>query len=56
MEDVYNFESLTYNFRNSKTLNKSNMNSVKYETETITSIGAKIWKILRNNCKELTSY
>ena len=26
-------------------LNRSNVNSVKYGTETITFLGAKIWKI-----------
>ena len=55
MEDVFKFKNLTYNFRNAETLNRSNINSVKYGTETITSLGAKIWKILPNDCKELTS-
>ena len=32
-------------------LNRSNFNSVKYGTETITSSSAKIWKILPNNYK-----
>ena len=31
------------------------MNSVKCGTETITFLGAKIWKILPNGYKELTS-
>ena len=55
MEDVFNFKKLAYNFRNTKTLNRSNVSSVKYGTETITSLGAKIWKILPNDYKELTS-
>ena len=55
MEDVFKFKNLIYNFRNAETLNRSNINSVKYGTETITSISAKIWKILPNNCNELTS-
>ena len=55
MEDVFKFKNLTYNFRNAETLNRSNVNSVKYGTETITSLGAKIWKILPNDYKELTS-
>ena len=55
MEDVFNFKSLAYNFRNAETLNKSNVSSVKCGTETITSLGAKIWKILHNDYKELTS-
>ena len=34
----------------------SNVNSVKYGTETeVTSLGAKTWKILHNDYKELTS-
>ena len=55
MEDVFKFKNLTYNFRNAETLNRSNVNSVKYGTETITSLGAKIWKILSNDYKELIS-
>ena len=53
-EDLFKFKNLTYNFRNEETLNKSNVNSVKCGTETITSLGAKIWKILPNGYKELT--
>ena len=55
MEDVFKFENLAYSFRNAGTLNRSNVNSVKYGTETITSLGAKIWKILLNDYKELRS-
>ena len=55
MEDVFKLKNLAYNFRNAGTLNRSNVNSVKYRTETITSLGAKIWKILPNDYKELTS-
>ena len=54
MEDVFKFKNLTYNFRNVEILNISNVNSVKYGTATITSLGAKIWKILPNDYKELT--
>ena len=55
MEDVFEFKNLTYNFRNVETLKRSNMNSVKYGTEAITSLGAKIWKILPNDYKEPSS-
>ena len=55
MEDVFKFKNLVYNFRNAETLNRSNANSVKYGTETITSLGAKIWKILPNDYKEPSS-
>ena len=55
MEDVFNFKNLACNFRNAETLSRSNVSSVKYGTETITSLGAKIWKILPNDYKELTS-
>ena len=41
--------------RNASTLNRNNVNSVKYEIEAITSLGVKIWKILANNYKEPTS-
>ena len=52
MEDVSKFKNLTYNFLNAVTLNRSNVNSVKYETETIISLDAKI---LPNDYKWLTS-
>ena len=55
MEDVFNFKNSAYNFGNAETLNSSNVSFVKYGTETITSLGAKIWKILPNDYKELTS-
>ena len=55
MEDVFKFKNLAYNFQNAKTLNRSNVNSAKYGNETITSLGAKIWKVLPNDYKELTS-
>ena len=55
MEDVFKFKNLAYNFRNAETLNRSNLNSVNYGTETVTSLGAKIWKILANDYKVLTS-
>ena len=37
IEDVFKFKNLTYNFRNAEALNRSNVSSVKYGTETITS-------------------
>ena len=55
MDNVFKFNNLTYNFRNAETLNRSNVNSVKCGTETITSLGAKIRKNLSNVYKELTS-
>ena len=55
MEDVSKFKNLIYNFRNAETLNRSNVSSVKDGTETITSLGAKIWKILPKVYQELTS-
>ena len=54
-EDIFKFKNLTYNFRNAETLNTSIVNFVKYGTETITSLSAKIWNILPNDYKELTS-
>ena len=55
MEDVFKSKNLTYNFCNAETLNRTNANSVKYGTETITSLSANIWKILPKDYKELTS-
>ena len=54
-EDIFKFKNLTYNFRNAETLNTSIVNFVKYGTETITSLSDKIWNILPNEYKELTS-
>ena len=34
IEDVFKFKNLTYNFRNAEALNRSNVSSVKYGTET----------------------
>ena len=44
MEDVFKSRNVTYNFCNVETLNRSNVNSIKYGTETITSVSAKICK------------
>ena len=44
MEDIFKFKNLTYNFCNAETLNRSNVHSVKYGTETITSLSAKFGK------------
>ena len=52
-EDVFKFKNLSCNFRNAENLHRSN--SVKYGTGTITALGAKIWKILPNDYKDLTS-
>ena len=54
-EDVFNLKKLAYNFWDAETLNRSNVSSVKYGTETITFLGDKVWKILPNDYKELTS-
>ena len=51
MEVIFSFKKLAYNFRNAGTLNRSNVSSVRYGTETITYLGAKIWKILPNDYK-----
>ena len=55
MEDVFKFKNLTYKLQNAETLNRSNVNSVKYGTVIMTSLGAKIWEILLDYYKELTS-
>ena len=44
-----------YNFQNAETLNRSNVSSVKRGTERVIILGAKIWKILPNDYRELTS-
>ena len=55
MEDVFKLKNLAHNFQNAETLNRSNVNSVKYGTEAITFLGVKILKTLVNGYKELTS-
>ena len=50
------FKYLAYTFRNAETLNRSNVNSVKYETEKITSLVAKILKICLRTIKSLHPY
>ena len=52
MEDVFKFKHLTNNFQNAETLNRSNVNSHKYRTETNTSSGGNI---LPNDYKALRS-
>ena len=42
--DEFKFHNLTYNLRNVETLNRSNLNSVKYGTDTIISLGTKFGK------------
>ena len=42
MEEVFKFKNLVYNFQNVETLNRSNVYSAEYGTETITSLGGKI--------------
>ena len=56
IEYVFKANNLTYNFPNAKSVNRSNVNSVKYGAETITSLSAKISKILPNDYKDLTSF
>ena len=55
MEEVFKFKNLVYNFQNVETLNRSNVYSAEYGNETITSLGGKIWKVLPDDYKELTS-
>ena len=56
IEDVFKLKNVTYNFRNVETLKRTNVNSVKHGTKTIASLGAKIWKILPNDCKEFNIF
>ena len=42
IENVFKFKNITYNFWNAETLNGKNVNSVKYGTETIIFLSAKI--------------
>ena len=55
MEDVFKSKYLKYNFRNVETFNRSNVNSVKYGTETSTHLVVKMFKVLLNDYKQLTS-
>ena len=42
----FQIKNPTHDFQNAETLNRSNVNSVNYGTLTITSLGAKVLKIL----------
>ena len=44
MEDVLTFKNLGCTFQNAEILNRSIVSSVKYGTETTTSLGVKIWE------------
>ena len=55
MVDVFKRKDLTYNFCNAKTLTEAMLILLNIGTKTIPSLSAKIWKILPNDYKELTS-
>ena len=55
MEHFSNLKTYRIIFDNAETLNRNNVNSVKYGTEITTSLGDRDWKFLSNKCRELTS-
>ena len=54
MEEVFKSNNFIYNFLKCEN-SQQNVDSVKYGSKTITSLGARIWKILPSYYKELTS-
>ena len=55
MEEIFTFKNVDYDLRNNTSLKIGNLKTVYYGTESLTNLGAKIWNLLPNECKELKS-
>ena len=55
MQEVFKFNEHNYGFRSATELVRTNMKTVKYGTETVTNLGAKIWDLVPSEYKELKS-
>ena len=51
MKDVFEIKKYQYNFRRDVRLQRRNVNTVLYRTETIASLGPQIWKLVPENLK-----
>ena len=55
MEEIFTFKDVDYNLPNNASLKIGNLKTVCYGTESLTTLGAKIWNLLPNEYKELKS-
>ena len=55
MEEIFTFKDVDYNLPNNTSLKIGNLKTVCYGTESLTTLGAKIWNLLPNEYKELKS-
>ena len=51
MNDEFEVKNHQYNFQRDVRLQRRNVNTVLYGTETIASLGAQIWKLVPENLK-----
>ena len=54
MSEIFNlFQNNTYNLRSGMHLNRVNMHSTQYDTESIGNLGANIWNLVLVHMKDL---
>ena len=59
MNEIFRFLEPSYNLRNSNSLQRTNVKTVKYGTETLSWLGPKIWQLLPTdykNCESLQMF
>ena len=60
MNEIFRFIEPSYNLRNSNSLQRTNVKTVKYGTETLSWLGPKIWQLLLptdyKNCQSLQMF
>ena len=59
MNEIFRFIEPSYNLRNSNSLQRTNVKTVKYRTETLSWLGPKIWQLLPTdykNCESLQMF
>ena len=55
MKNIFSFIEPVYHLKSNNRLERHNLKSVKYKTETISQPGPKIWNILLEEFKEIDS-
>ena len=56
MNDAFMIRNNNYNLRNFQCLYSTNKRTVKYGTETVTYRGPKIWKLVPEKTKSVSSF
>jgi len=59
MNEIFKFTEPLYNLRETSSLERTNVKTVRYGTETLSWLGPKIWKLLPDefkNCESLESF